>query len=173
MFKDPLFYTNILISILLMSTFIPLFFFTYASVIERNIVISQTEELVDNLVGQSAVLLKDKTSIQNLVLNIPVQDMSEQDERLQKQNQILVKKASLFIGISAGCLLLIATGLVVYYRLDWKKILVTNIILLSVVACVEFLFITFIAQNYKSFDPNYVRYVILDELQKIKSSPTN
>jgi glucan phosphoethanolaminetransferase (alkaline phosphatase superfamily) len=156
-----------------MSTFILLFFFTYASVIERNIVISQTEDLVDSLVGQSGVLLKDKTSIRNLVLNIPVQDMSTEDERLQKQNLILVKKASLIIGLFAGCLILVVIGLVVYYRLDWKKILVTNIILLFVVACVEFVFLTFIAQNYKSFDPNYVRYVILGELQKIKSSPVN
>jgi glucan phosphoethanolaminetransferase (alkaline phosphatase superfamily) len=99
--------------------------------------------------------------------------MSTEDERLQKQNLILVKKASLIIGLFAGCLILVVIGLVVYYRLDWKKILVTNIILLFVVACVEFVFLTFIAQNYKSFDPNYVRYVILGELQKIKSSPVN
>jgi glucan phosphoethanolaminetransferase (alkaline phosphatase superfamily) len=114
--------------------------------------------------------LKDSSSVKQLVDSIPIEDMSAADARVASQNAELIKKSSILIGSLAAVILLVAVGLVVWYKLNWTRILVTNIILLSVVAVIEFLFLTFIAQNYKSFDPNYVKYIIVGQLQKIKNS---
>jgi len=168
MLKNPYFYTHVVLSVLLISSFIAIFFFTYASRVERAIVIRQTEQLVDSLVGGSSALFPDQSYIRDAVQNLSVGDMTRDDERIRVKNQQLFKKAALFIGIFAGCLFVVAVVLIYVSKLDWKRLLATNLVILFVVALVEFLFLTFVAQNYISFDPNYVKYIVLDNLQKFK-----
>lgn len=90
-------------------------------------------------------------------------------ENLEKNKKIL-KEAVLVVGISSLCLILIVIILIIKYKINWKKLLIINIIVLIVIGIVEFSFLTFIAQNYKSFDPNYVKYQIIENLEKIKES---
>lgn len=170
MLKDPYFYTHVIISVVFISGFISIFFFTYATKVERNIVENQTKSLVNSLTGNISYLVSDNTEIKEIVNNLSIKDSKDADERVKDKNKKILKEAVLVVGISSLCLILIVIILIIKYKINWKKLLITNIIILIVIGIVEFSFLTFIAQNYKSFDPNYVKYQIIENLEKIKES---
>lgn len=168
MWKDPNFYTNILSSVLLISVFIVIFFFTYASRIEKNIVIKQTNQLANNLFNDIA-FLKDK-SFKKFIMNLNAGDLSKEDQKVKEQNKKLLYTASLYVGCASIIIILISGFMIWFYQLNWKLLFLLNIITLICVALTEFFFLTFIAQNYISFDPNYVKYIFLTKLQRFKQS---
>lgn len=170
MLKNPYFYTHIILSVVFISCFICIFFFTYATTVERNIVVNQTQNLVDSFTGNISVLFSDNESVKNFVQNMSTETVNQDDERIKEKNQKILKEAALVVGISATCLILLIIILIYLFKLNYKKLIITNLIVLLCIGVVEFSFLTFIAQNYISFDPNYVKYLLVENLEKIKNS---
>lgn len=170
MLKNPYFYTHIILSVVFISCFICIFFFTYATTVERNIVVNQTQNLVDSFTGNISVLFSDNESVKNFVQNMSVKTVNEDDERIKEKNQKILKEAAFVVGISAICLIILTIILIYLFKLNYKKLIITNLIVLLCIGIVEFSFLTFIAQNYISFDPNYVKYLLVENLEKIKNS---
>ena len=170
MLKNPYFYTHIILSVVFISCFICIFFFTYATTVERNIVVNQTQNLVDSFTGNISVLFSDNESVKNFVQNLSVETVNQDDERIKEKNKKILKEAALVVGISAACLILLTIILIYLFKLNYKKLIITNLIVLLCIGVVEFSFLTFIAQNYISFDPNYVKYLLVENLEKIKNS---
>lgn len=170
MLKNPYFYTHIILSVVFISCFICIFFFTYATTVERNIVVNQTQNLVDSFTGNISVLFSDNESVKNFVQNMSVKTVNEDDERIKEKNQKILKEAAFVVGISAICLILLTIILIYLFKLNYKKLIITNLIVLLCIGIVEFSFLTFIAQNYISFDPNYVKYLLVENLERIKNS---
>lgn len=170
MLKNPYFYTHIILSVVFISCFICIFFFTYATRVERNIVVNQTQNLVDSFTGNISVLFSDNESVKNFVQNMSVKTVNEDDERIKEKNQKILKEAAFVVGISAICLIILTIFLIYLFKVNYKKLIITNLIILLCIGIVEFSFLTFIAQNYISFDPNYVKYLLVENLEKIKNS---
>lgn len=170
MLKNPYFYTHIILSVVFISCFICIFFFTYATTVERNIVVNQTQNLVDSFTGNISLLFSDNKSVKNFVQNMSVETVNQDDERIKEKNQKILKEAAYVVGISAACLILLTIILIYFFKLNYKKLIITNLIVLLCIGVVEFSFLTFIAQNYISFDPNYVKYLLVENLEKIKNS---
>lgn len=168
MFRNPYFYANLLLSVLFISLFICIFFFTYASRVERQIVIDQTNQIVDQFTDTIHEVTPQNELLSDFVSKLDPGDLSTEDEKVAQQNRALLQQATLWIGIFVVVLVILSAGIVWYWKLDWKKLLWTNLIILFCVALTEFFFLGFIARNYISFDPNYIKFVVVSHLQKYK-----
>lgn len=154
--------TNLIIGIGFFSIFVCIFYFTYATFIEKNIVIKQINYLVDDMTE----------NFTNIGIDLPmkplkVPDMSEADRSIADNNNKLIKKAIQTIGILAGVCVFISSILYYFYRFNIKQILIGNFILIFFIAATEFYYSTFIAANYDSVDKNVIKLHILENLRKI------
>jgi hypothetical protein len=156
--------TNIILNVKLISTFIGIFFFTYGKRIEENIVKNQSELLATYLAKDLSTFI-DKDTAQKLTSNISIPDMSDADKQVEEQNASLQQDAFKTLAmVSVGGILL---SLIIskYYKINFSNILRTNIIILFFVALTEYIFLTFVGQNFISLDPNFVRRKILLSLK--------
>ena len=168
--KSPEFYCNLFLSITFISIFIAVFFFTYAAYVEKEIVVEQTTEIVNDFTDSVAVLFPDDDKIKTLINGLDFGDPTAANERVKRKNTELVRISIMYLSIGGSIGLCISIFLAVYFDLDWKDILLINCINLACIAATEFIFLTCIAKNFISFDPNFVKYVIVDHLDKFKSS---
>jgi hypothetical protein len=163
--------TSMLLQVILIVTFISIFFFTYISYIEKQIIVEQINSFVVSIGGEWGMLLSDsqKEKIKNSINNSSNVDVKDADERVATHNESLFNSTLLLllsvfiIGIS------VVVALVRYYDLEWTIILRNSLIPLIVVFITEFIFITYIAANYKTLDPNHAKKVlfqILDDYSK-------
>jgi len=160
--------SNIILSVVLISSFIIIFFFTYASFVEKNIVKSRCKMIVEDLTGTVKNILPPEylKSIQANVSNIKPPNLIEEDKYVNENNKLLMKKSVkiliviLCIGIS------IVFILHRIYKFPLKQLILTNLVTLLFAALTEFSFLTFFAQNYITIDSNFIKYKILDVIVK-------
>lgn len=158
---------NVLLSVVLMSAFLGIFFFTYAAHIEKNIVKNQSEQIVIDLTADLNAVLTPKqlSGLRDLVSSyIVTPNLSKEDMEINENNKLLTKKASLAI------ITFVVIGLTAVFLLSrmenfsLKDILIRNMIILFFVAMTEFCFLTYLAQNYITIDSNFVKYKIINTL---------
>ena len=160
------FFLNVFISVTFISIFICIFFFTYATRIEKQIVVNQTKSLVDDLADDILTFPAVKNNLKPYIQDWKMPDSTSQDQKVLSNNKILLKRAFYMIGICAFITFTIVFGLAYLYKIPMYNLLVPNFIMLCLVALTEFMFLTFIAAKYISFDPNYVHYKIFNTLRK-------
>ena len=163
----------IILSFILISTFISIFFFTYVSKVEEEIVKSQIKNSIDNLVSSSNLFLteRQKFLIKDVYLkNVKAPDMSEEDANIDKNNSALLRKTIIIFSCIVGVGLLIVFGLWYKYRFNIKEVVLTSFIILVLVALTEIFFVTYVTKNFLLIDENYLSYVILSNLKNYADS---
>ena len=166
---------NVVMNVSLIATFIGVFFFTYVKTVEKQIVQSQSEMIADEIADDISIFL-DKPTAQKLASNIPLPDLSEADKAAKKSNDALQLNASKILAIICLCGLAISYYFTQKYKLDFMSILRSNLIILTGVALTEYVFVTYILQQFVSADPNFVRYKVIDTIQKrykLQDKPTS
>jgi hypothetical protein len=162
---NPLQISNIVMNVTMISTFIGIFFFTYGKTIEENVV-KQQSELVANYLAKDLSTFIDKNTAKKLASQLSPPDMSNADKEVELKNAELQSSAfNVLILVAIGGLLFTII-LAKYYTLNLQSILKTNFIILLFVGFTEYIFLTYIGQNFISLDPNFVRLKILQALQK-------
>lgn len=155
---------DVIIGVVFMATFIGIFFFTYGAYIEKRIAKEQIEGAVDNLMQDIKYFAGDQISPVLGLLKAP--EMTEEDNKVRESNKALIKKVIMLITI------FFVLGLGLAFSLSWFKgvnfmaSVKHNIIILIFIALTEFSFLTFIAAEYRSLDPNIVKKTILHALLK-------
>ena len=165
---------NILLHVVLVSAFLAIFFFTYASKVEGEIVSKQSVEIVTDIVKDVKIFLPDPVldDVNNRMQKIELPDMSEEDEKVRTSNDALRTRVIKFIVIA-----LLVTSIVVWlltyiYGRDSKEsftftgIIIHNLIVLCFVGLTEYVFLDYFARNYISVDSNYVKYVALKTINE-------
>jgi len=148
---------NIILHVTLISTFIGIFFFTYGSHIEENIVKKQVAFLIeDNKEVASLIPNDSKQKIIDSINNIKL-DLAEDDKKAAEQNKKLLIKAVKILSIVLVIGIAIVWKMSKMYNFNFIHLLKENLIILCFVALTEFSFLTFFAQNYLSIDPNIIR----------------
>lgn len=162
---NPYQISNIILNVTLISTFIGIFFFTYGKKIEENVVKGQSE-LVASYLAKDISTFIDKDTAQKITSSLSPPDMTKQDQEVEENNKQLQSQAfnTLLIVLIGGLLLTIIIAK--YYNLNLTDILQTNLTILAFVAITEYVFLTYIGQNFISLDPNFVRHKILISLKK-------
>ncbi len=173
---------NVLLHVMLLSTFIVIFFFSYDSYVEGQVVKNSIISVVNSCVDDIILLVPEGTIPAGTMDSLTVPDLEEEDSEVEKSNAKLLKKAGIFIGI------FLAVGLVVIAVLwtlsinheGWKfpkgkplfrnnafsigRVCAENFVMLLFVALSEFIFTMFIAANYKPLDNNSVKRLIIKNL---------
>jgi ABC-type transport system involved in cytochrome bd biosynthesis fused ATPase/permease subunit len=171
---DPQATAYIVLGVILIATFISVFFFTYVSKVEGEVVKSQMTNIVDNLSDGSQLLLTpdQQNQIGTLIqTNLTVPDMSAEDAEVKANNDALKKKSIKIFGVIILSGLAILLYLWHTHKLNMGEIFKYSIIILLLVALTEYLFVSQISRNYQIVDPNYVRYLIANNLRNYAKSP--
>jgi glucan phosphoethanolaminetransferase (alkaline phosphatase superfamily) len=92
------------------------------------------------------------------------------DLEIQKNNAVIMRKTLLTLACIAAAGFLGALFVIVKFKLDFKEIFSTAAWSLLAIAAVEFIFVTFFAQNYKTLDENYVKLSIIKALRQYHES---
>jgi len=159
---------NIIISITFAMSFIALFFFTYVTDIEREVVLNNVNYIINELGGSLPILLDglpQRDIIKSLDL-VKLDDMKEADETVKKINDKIIHNSLVIFTSFFAVSLVICLSICIYFKLDIVEILSTNLLLLGGIALVEFVFVNFIIRNYISADINGIFKNILITIKK-------
>ena len=164
-FGDSHMYINVITNVGLFSTFVAIFFFTYASTIEQNIIISQTKIITTDLLQTIKPLLSEAQRAY-YKKNLTVPDMRAEDINALNSNNALINTAYGMLLIVFVVAIVVGLILAIIFKHNYYKIIGFNLIILLIVGLTEFTFLHFIPQNYITADTNFIRYTILSKLRE-------
>ena len=159
--------SKIILSVVVISAFIGIFFFTYEAKVEERIVKQQSEEIIKDFTSEFRSLLPQpilKDVYNSIEPSLVAPDLSELDEEVRASNQALIKKATRIIIIFVVIGLLLVALLCFIFRINPRDMIISTTITLLFVAIAEYIFVTYIVQNYSTIDSNFVRQKILNIL---------
>jgi len=163
----------IILSFIITATFISVFFFTYVSSVEADIIKSQISNVIEDFVNSTNLVLTptQKAEIGKVIVNsLSVPDMSSQDAQAAQTNNKLLKKSAIVFGMLIGIGIVIIAVMWYIYRFSVWEILKYSLLILVLVAVTEILFVTFVTKNYRLIDQNFLTYLIVTNLQKYANS---
>jgi hypothetical protein len=158
---------NVFMNVALISTFIVIFFFTYASDVEKNIIQEQSRLITTDLV----TTIKPFLSIEecnSIKTNLAPPDMTYEDDLNTKYNNALKNSAYNNVIFIFGICITVSFALAMIFikpTHNYVLILLVNFVLLIVVGLTEFTFLNFIISSYIIGDPSYVRYKIITSIR--------
>ena len=159
--------TNLLIGVTLFSIFLTVFYFTYASKVENDILEIQINNLVKSFTDDLKNVDVNKDKLNGIINGLTVPDMSDADNTVAYNNkQLIIKSFKICIILGIFCLFF-ALIMHFVYKVDIKSIIITNFIILLFVAFTEIFFLNMIAKKYMSLDPNSVKKNIVQNLIKL------
>lgn len=159
--------SNIILSFILIATFISIFFFTYVAKIENEIVQAHIDNSVYTMSKEMNIFItpeKRKIIKEMIIKNMKVPEDAEIDKRIDDNNKQLFNKTIVIFSIILVVGIFILGILWFFSRYDVLETIKYSIIMLVVSAIVYFLFITYITRKYILVDQNYISYVILSAL---------
>lgn len=159
--------SKIILSVVVISAFIGIFFFTYEAKVEERIVKQQSEEIIRDFTSEFRSILPQpilKDVYNRIEPSLVAPDLSELDEEVRASNQALVKKATRIIVIFVVIGLLLVALLCFIFRINPRDMIISTTITLLFVAIAEYIFVTYLVQNYSTIDSNFVRQKILNIL---------
>lgn len=172
--KWSIFIANILIHVCVMALFLTIFFFTIAAYQEGQIVENQINFILDDFIGGTfkGINKSDKDLIKYYLdekLDAAHQNLKNEDERVKKQNDSIMKKAFTFLGILASIIAVLVIFLGFYFK--WENFYIRYLFFsalfsLFFVAITETSFLFLIAKEYYSVDPNKIKQRIISDLFK-------
>jgi hypothetical protein len=159
--------SGVVMNAVFVGTFLTIFFFTYASVVEGQIVKQQITFLANDL-SQNIKLLPDNaiSAIKTEIQNLKTPNFKSTDDEIDTTNNKIIKQTLIVVGS------VFAVVLIIIYILSTKKLfnfsfmnlVVKNLIILVFIGLTEFVFLNLVARNFISVDPNYVKYYALNKL---------
>lgn len=159
---------DVVLSITLVASFISAFYFTYVARVEGEIVQLQMSRMVNNFVRPLRYMLPPHVlaEVQQSIAEMQPPDTSAADAKIAADNAALIKKvAGIFGGLVAVGVLITVAIWFFWERFNPWALIGPNVAMLVLVAATYFVFITFIARDYFLIDDNYVRYVVLENIQ--------
>jgi hypothetical protein len=174
---------DIALHVLILFTFLTVFFFAYISKLEKQNLNNVTDGLIDektndllNTVDQWQNKLNtwntnfdikiDWNTVDNIADNL-IEKSKDQTPKIKENNDKLFKESMIII----SSLFILFIGIVVFlmllgYNIHLKHIIIVNVIIFSLTGLVEYLFFTNVASKYIPVNPNFTTNTILDRLKK-------
>jgi ABC-type transport system involved in cytochrome bd biosynthesis fused ATPase/permease subunit len=156
---------SIITNVGLIMLFLGIFFFSYASTVEQEIVTINTNIITTDIISIISPILTDNAK-SNIISKLEYPDMKEEDDKVVEINSQLVNTAYTYlISIFIGTLVL---GYIMSYysKNSFYEIMVLNIIILVFIALTEFTFLTLIPKSYISADTNYIKFNFLTKIKE-------
>lgn len=162
---------NIVLHVMIMTVAIAFFYFAYVPSVELRVV----NKSVDSVMQSIADDVHDAVPKSTLDAISPIadqylkdRDMTKEDADARKHNEEVRASAVKFVAIVVGvCLAVLAyVGWTGRNEIPFREVFMENAIVVSATMLVYFLFVTFVAQNYETADPNVVKKTIVSSLKK-------
>ena len=156
---------NVIMNVGLISIFIAIFFFTYASIVEQDIVKEQTKIVINDLMQLANPFLTDEVKKQ-IYNNIKAPDLSKEDEEVLNANSKLTMTAYTNLTVVFIISIVLCIVLAYFYKHNLLDMLKLNLIIVVLVGLTEFVFLHFIPHKFISADTNWVRGKILSSIRE-------
>jgi len=156
---------SIITSVGIIMAFLGIFFFTYASIIEQNIVEINTNIIVNDLLDIINPLL-DNNAKTNIINNIKYPNMDKEDADVNDNNSKIVSSAFISLLIIFIITICIGFGISYYTKNNFWEIIGLNLIILICVGLTEYTFLHLIPKKFIAADTNYVRYQIIKDVSE-------
>lgn len=154
---------TIIVLVVLVAIFLTVFYFTYVSKVEDEIIRKQVAYLTNYFISDLKLLPRE--DIESIRQSIPDnQNMAEQDQAVKIHNKKVEEKAYTVLGIFSAIGIGIAYYLSKKYGFSLLDVLKNNLLILAFVALTEFIFLNVFVRNYISVDVNAIKLFILDKL---------
>ena len=164
-FIDSHMIISILSSVGIVMMFLGIFFFTYASIVEQEIVAINANIIIEDLLDTIAPILDSNTKI-NIVKSLKYPDMEEADKNVAKNNNNVMTDSIIKLSIISSVMIILSIGLAYYTKNNYLYILGLNLIILIFIGLTEYIFLNIIIKKFIAADTNYVRYLILKNLDE-------
>ena len=164
---------NITLHVLILFTFLTIFFFTFLRKVEEANIDSVTTNLVEKQTINTLDFIKDKgkylpQTITNQELNNVADEMEKESKDpiayITKTNTNLLYLSIILISV----IFVLLIGMIVYfvfykkYDIGFKHILLENLIIFSIAGVIEILFFKYIAVTYIPVTPDAATSNVLD-----------
>ncbi len=171
---------DIFLHVLILFSFLTIFFFAYISKLEKqnlddtvnNLVIDKTNNVLSQIdIWQKKLEPQVKINIDWVQLNNISQKMIETSKNetpeIKKNNQQLFRNSIiaiivlfiLFIGIT------VVLKYVFHFKIDLKHILIMNLVVFSITGLIEFLFFNFVASKYVPVVPTDISGEVINTIK--------
>ena len=162
--------SNIIMHIILISVFIGIFFFTYGTYLQKEIVKIQVEYLVNDLLSTVKVFIPKSEKIKRQIREFDIKIDESQDEKVTEKNNQTKFKAflAIFTLLACGILIILAISKLMNmgkmtHKQFWFKLFKYNIIMIFFIIITRFLF-TSIAKKYMLINTNKLRKSVIDNV---------
>jgi hypothetical protein len=162
-FIDSHMIITILTSIGLVMLLIGIFFFTYATRVEEEIIKINTNIIVDDLLDVVVPLLNKNTKMK-IATSLIYPNMEEEDKHVTEKNRKITEEAINILGIIAGVTIVLSLIISFFTKNNYLHIIGLNIIILIFVGLTEYAFLNILPKKFIAADTNHVRYLILSNL---------
>lgn len=144
--------------------FLGIFFFTYASIIEQEIVKINVNIVVEDLLDIISPLIDNNTKL-NLVSRLKYPNMEIEDKKVVDINNNVMSDAITKLIIIFIITLVIGFAISYYTKNHFLGIIGLNLIVLTFIGLTEYTFLHMIVKKFIAADTNYVRYLIITHLE--------
>lgn len=158
---------QIILNVTIISSFIGVFFFTYAATVEKEILEDQSKYIAENMADKVKIFLPEDLK-QEIANDLQEPDLSKEDKDAEESNKELRNKALIVLGV-LFIVGILATLVVSKIGNIGFHIVKEAIIILLFVALTEFLFLNIITRNYKVADTNFVTKEMLKSVRNVYS----
>ena len=176
--KNINFSLDIMLHVLLLFTFITVFFFTYISSMTKQTLDSATNDMISNKTDILLNKMDQLSSKYNFKINrekidnisdILITNSDGEIPKIKKNNNDLLKTTVTIIVVAFILLTTVILVLKYYYKLniDIKHILLINFIIFSITGIIEYLFFIKVASKYNPIPPNMLLNTVLNKIKKI------
>lgn len=171
---------NIILHVLILFTFLSIFFFTYISKVEKktikqeldHLIHNQTDKILTNIdnmfFGVSDLpLVKIDWNVADNIADVMIKDSEKRTDKIEKHNDNLLR---ISIGIISGLFILLIGTILFFkyykgYNINLKEILLENLIIFTFIGIIEFGFFMFIALKYVPVTPDVAVVSMIDRLK--------
>ncbi len=159
---------SIILTVSAMATFLSIFFFTYGAKIERKVLSEQMGYITNTLLGDFGFLIPDdiKLKIRGNLHKLKLPNLDNADQKVTDSNNEIIRNTLKFISIVLLFSLMLTYGMSIYYNFNYMDIIFITLLSTCVVAATEYIFLTYFGSKYLSADINFVKYKIVDTIQK-------
>lgn len=156
---------NIILHVVLIATFVTIFFFTWGAKLEKQVMESQMDYICRDFASNIRILSPNAADAIKLQLSkLPIPNLEEEDKAAAAANKKLMQHTTIIV-VTAFILGLVAViGLGFAFKLPAKQIILANLVSLVAVALTYFVFSTYFVTAYKSADPNFVKLQVIKAL---------
>jgi type IV secretory pathway VirB2 component (pilin) len=167
------FVCTVLFQVVLVFSFLSIFYFTYAKNKEKDTVINNVNFLLNSFTSNSPLKIPQnvKDQIKQNASSSPTPESLKADRETEANNKSIFKKTMKTLAKTLMVVLIIIMTCKYmegknsfFVEIHMKKLLIQSVIILLFVALTEFLFLNYLGSKFISINPNKLKAVVLQNV---------